>query len=62
MRANKYDLSASRYRQVDNDETYHESLQVTLERLSRLEQVMLDEINALGKDMTPNDRESGGNI
>ena len=47
VRLNKYDLSASRYRQADNDETYHESPQVTLERLSRLEQVMADEINEL---------------
>ena len=47
VRANKYDLSASRYRQADNDETYHESPQVTLERLSRLEQMMANEINEL---------------
>jgi type I restriction enzyme M protein len=47
VRANKYDLSASRYRQADNDETYHESPQVTLERLSRLEQVMAEEIKSL---------------
>jgi len=47
VRTNKYDLSASRYRQADNDETYHESPQVTLECLSRLEQVMADEINEL---------------
>ena len=47
VRLNKYDLSASRYRQADNDETYHESPQVTLEHLSRLEQVMLNEINQL---------------
>ena len=47
VRANKYDLSASRYRQADNDETYHESPQMTLERMTRLEQVMKDEINEL---------------
>ena len=44
VKANKYDLSASRYRQVDADAAYHEKPSVTLERLSRLEQVMLDEI------------------
>jgi len=49
VRANKYDLSASRYRQADNDETYHESPQVTLERLSRLEQVMAEEIKSLSE-------------
>jgi len=49
VRANKYDLSASRYRQADNDETYHESPGGTLERLSRLEQVMVEEIDELKK-------------
>ena len=47
VKANKYDLSASRYRQADADAAYHEKPAVTLERLKRLEQVMLDEINAL---------------
>jgi type I restriction enzyme M protein len=49
VKANKYDLSASRYRQSDNDETYHESPQVTLERLSHLEQSMAEEIDELKK-------------
>ena len=49
VRANKYDLSTSRYRQADADETYHESPQVTLERLSRLEEVMASEIDELKK-------------
>jgi type I restriction enzyme M protein len=47
VKANKYDLSANRYRQVDADIVYHESPSVTLDRLSRLEQVMLDEMNDL---------------
>jgi type I restriction enzyme M protein len=47
VKANKYDLSASRYRQADADAVYHEKPSVTLERLSRLEQVMLDEIKEL---------------
>ncbi len=50
VKANKYDLSASRYRQVDADAVYHEKPSVTLERLSRLESVMLDEIKEL-KDL-----------
>jgi len=50
VKANKYDLSASRYRQVDADAVYHEKPSVTLERLSRLEQVMAKEINEL-KDL-----------
>ncbi len=49
VKVNKYDLSASRYRQVDADAVYHEKPSVTLERLARLEQVMLDEIRELGK-------------
>jgi type I restriction enzyme M protein len=47
VKANKYDLSASRYRQVDADAVYHEKPSVTLERLARLESVMLDEIKEL---------------
>ena len=49
VKANKYDLSASRYRQVDADAAYHEKPSVTLERLARLESVMLEEIRELGK-------------
>ena len=47
VKANKYDLSASRYRQVDGDEGYYEQPRVTLERLARLEQVMGDKIREL---------------
>jgi type I restriction enzyme M protein len=49
VKANKYDLSASRYRSVDADAAYHESPAVTLERLARLEGVMVEEIRELGK-------------
>jgi type I restriction enzyme M protein len=49
VRANKYDLSASRYRQVEADEGYIEKPGVTLERLARLEAVMGEEIEALEK-------------
>ncbi len=47
VKANKYDLSASRYRQVAQDETYFEKPEVTLARLLRLEQVMTNEIKEL---------------
>jgi type I restriction enzyme M protein len=47
VKTNKYDLSASRYRQADADAVYHEKPSVTLERLARLERVMLDEITEL---------------
>jgi type I restriction enzyme M protein len=49
VKANKYDLSASRYRQVDADAVYHEKPSVTLERLSRLEQIMVSEIEEIKK-------------
>jgi type I restriction enzyme M protein len=38
IQANRYDLSASRYRQVEQDEVFHEQPAVTLERLRALEQ------------------------
>ncbi len=47
VKANKYDLSASRYRPLEGDEAWHESPQVTLERMARLEQVMAEEIREL---------------
>jgi len=49
VKANKYDLSASRYRQVDADAVYHEKPTVTLERLAQLESVMASEIEELKK-------------
>ena len=47
VKANKYDLSASRYRQAAPDETYHEAPRVTMERLLTLERVMREEVEAL---------------
>jgi type I restriction enzyme M protein len=49
VKANKYDLSASRYRQVVADAVYREKPSVTLERLARLENVMMSEIEGLKK-------------
>ncbi len=43
--ANKYDLSASRYRQVEQDEAYYDAPEVTLARLLTLERVMGEEVN-----------------
>ncbi len=40
VKSNKYDLSASRYRQIEEDEEFYEEPQVTLERLLRLQEVM----------------------
>jgi len=47
IEANKYDLSASRYRQVEPDEAYYEKPQVTMERLLELERVMAEEVREL---------------
>jgi type I restriction enzyme M protein len=40
VRANNYDLSASRYRQVEQDEVYYEKPEVTMERLQSLERII----------------------
>lgn len=45
--ANRYDLSASRYRQVERDEPYQAPPELTLERLRELERAMGDEMIAL---------------
>ena len=47
VQANKYDLSASRYRQVEQDEEFYEQPRVTLERLAKLETTAADEVVAL---------------
>ena len=45
--ANKYDLSASRYRQIEPDGIYYEKPEVTMERLLTLERVMREEVEQL---------------
>ncbi len=45
--ANKYDLSASRYRQIEQDEVFYEKPKVTLERLKQLEKVATAEIEEI---------------
>ena len=47
VKTNKYDLSASRYRSVANEEVYYEKPQVTLARLKTIEKVMMDELEFL---------------
>jgi type I restriction enzyme M protein len=37
VKSNKYDLSASRYRQVEQDEEFYEEPRVTLKRMSEVE-------------------------
>ena len=45
--ANRYDLSASRYRPIDQDEAYYDAPNVTISRLLELEKVMASEVRAL---------------
>jgi type I restriction enzyme M protein len=40
VQANKYDLSVSHYRQIEQDDVFYDEPQITLERLLKLEQVM----------------------
>jgi type I restriction enzyme M protein len=47
VRANKYDLSASRYRLIEQDETFYDESPVTLARLMNLEEVMRREVETL---------------
>jgi type I restriction enzyme M protein len=47
VKAHKYDLSASRYRQVENDEIFYEKPKVTLVRMALLEQVINEDIKEL---------------
>lgn len=50
-KANKYDLSANRYRQVERDEDFYEDPNVTLKRLRQLEAVAAGEVDALQEMM-----------
>ncbi len=47
VKENKYDLSGSRYRQVEQDEIYHESPKTSMIRLLTLEQKVVEEIQEL---------------
>lgn len=47
--AQKYDLSASRYRQIEQEEVFYEKPTVTLERLRKLEQVAEQNVAGLEK-------------
>ncbi len=47
VRANKYDLSASRYRQMEQEPVFYEDPRVTMERLLTLEQVLANEVKQI---------------
>lgn len=48
-KANNYDLSSSRYRQIEQDEVFYEKPTITLERLRKLEDSAVADIAALEK-------------
>ncbi|HEX8397667.1 MAG TPA: class I SAM-dependent DNA methyltransferase [Pyrinomonadaceae bacterium] len=56
IRTNKYDLSASRYRQIEADESFYEEPNITLERLSKLDGVTTIGINSLKEMISANHR------
>ena len=45
--AHRYDLSASRYRSIEQDEAYYDAPTTTLSRLLRLEAVIASELGTL---------------
>jgi type I restriction enzyme M protein len=49
VKANKYDLSASRYRQVDQDDLHYEKPETTIERLLKVETATTQRIEVLQK-------------
>lgn len=52
VKAQGYDLSASRYRQIEQDEIFYEKPSVTLNRLRKLEAVAMKDISELEKMLT----------
>jgi len=50
LKVNKYDLSASRYREIEQDEVYYEKPTVTIERLQKLDAVAQKSLSQL-KDL-----------
>ena len=49
VKANNYDLSATRYRQLEQDEVFYEKPAITLDRLRQLEQAAERDVAALAK-------------
>jgi type I restriction enzyme M protein len=48
VKANRYDLSSSRYRRVEQDEVFYEQPTITLDRLRKLETTATSELDILG--------------
>ena len=47
VNANKYDLSASRYRQIEQEPVYYEQPRVTMGRIVQIGRVIEDEVQAI---------------
>ena len=62
VQANKYDLSASRYRQIEADETFYEEPNITLERLNLLENVIMEETADLMRIIEPKEKVTNADI
>lgn len=59
VKVNKYDLSASRYRQVEKNEEFYEKPNVTLMRLRQLNDYCETEMKSLEKILTERSNENG---
>jgi type I restriction enzyme M protein len=53
VKAYNYDLSASRYRQIEEDEVFYEKPAITLDRLRQLETAAIADITALKRMLAP---------
>ena len=53
VKANKYDLSASRYRQADSDDVYHPDSSEVIERLQELNEVINHDLSDLQAQIDP---------
>src|SRR5207248_4361593 len=56
----KYELSASRYRQVEQEDVFYEKPAITLERMRQLEQAAEKDVTALDKILQTRSRERAG--
>jgi type I restriction enzyme M protein len=52
VKANKYDLSASRYRAIEPEPVFYEDPQVTMKRLLTLESIMANEVQEIQSALT----------
>ena len=51
VQANNYDLSASRYRETDQDPVFYEDPRVTIERMMTLEQTIAEGMQRIQRQL-----------